>query len=127
MISKDREITYHKKGWGLERWIDNNELYCGKLLTVFKGLFCSVHYHKLKTETFFIQSGLITMRVWEKPFVAEDIDIVNVKEFVMEPGDRLVIPPNTPHQFGGILSESVILEISTQHFEADSVRIIKGD
>lgn len=137
MISKDRGVEFHEKGWGFEQWMANSELYCGKLLVVFVGLKCSIHYHKQKDETFYIQNGLIKMRVWEEPFEIGSISdpfmdmnkepINQFNEFLMGPGDRLVIPPNTPHQFEGVAAESTIIEISTQHFEEDSYRIVKGD
>jgi len=133
MICKDRDVFFDQKGWGFEQWMANSELYCGKLLVVFASKKCSVHYHQLKDETFYIQSGLIKMRVWEKPFefkqgspLEPDLN-PQPKEFLMGPGDRLVIPPNTPHQFEGIGAESTIIEISTQHFEEDSYRILQGD
>ena len=52
-------IKYVPKGWGYEKWIVNNEMYCGKLLFIEKGKRCSWHYHKIKDETFYLQSGLI--------------------------------------------------------------------
>jgi mannose-6-phosphate isomerase-like protein (cupin superfamily) len=77
------------------------------------------------------------MRVWEDnsagwptgPFALfeEFPNREHGSEFLMEKGDRLVIPPNTPHQFIGIAAETTIIEISTQHFEEDSYRIQKGD
>jgi len=134
MISKDRDVEFHRKGWGYEQWMANSELYCGKLLVVFAGKKCSIHYHKLKDETFYIQDGTILMRVWEEPWETPELYIreehPNLEysdEFLMEQGDRLVIPPNTPHQFIGVAAESTIIEISTQHFEDDSYRILKGD
>ena len=53
------------KGWGFEKWIVNNEKYCGKILYFVKDRKCSFHYHKLKTETFYIQSGKIILRYSE--------------------------------------------------------------
>jgi quercetin dioxygenase-like cupin family protein len=131
MITKDRDVEFHVKGWGHEIWIANSELYCGKLLVVYKDLECSIHYHKLKDETFYLQDGLITMRLWD----LEDFNRAHgpfeppvvCNEFLMHPGDRLVIPPNTPHQFEGVDPKSTIIEISTQHFEDDSYRIQRGD
>ena len=38
----------HKKGWGFEKWIVNNEFYYGKILHFEKGKRCSFHFHKLK-------------------------------------------------------------------------------
>ncbi len=134
MISKDRNVEFHQKGWGYERWMANSELYCGKLLVVFVGLRCSIHYHKLKDETFYIQDGIIRMRVWDEVWEPPEIAIweeipnpEHCSEFLMSGGDRLVIPPNTPHQFIGVHGDSTIIEISTQHFEDDSYRIQRGD
>ena len=132
MISKDRDVFFDQKGWGYEQWMANSELYCGKLLVVFAGLKCSIHYHQLKDETFYITEGLVKMRVWEEPYEANNDPAVfapdpTPSEFLMGPGDRLVIPPNTPHQFEGVAAETTIIEISTQHFEEDSYRIRKGD
>ena len=44
----------------------------------------------------------------------------------MKPNDTMHIPQGLIHQFIG-LKNSKILEISTQHFEEDSHRIMKGD
>ena len=52
-------VKHVPKGWGYEKWIVNNEKYCGKLLFFEKGKKCSWHYHKLKHETFYLHSGKI--------------------------------------------------------------------
>lgn len=134
MIYKDRDVELHQKGWGYENWMANCELYCGKLLVVYRNLSCSVHYHKIKDETFYLQDGLILMRVWEESTIeamkeraSKLFPLQRGNEFLMHPGDRLVLPPNTPHQFTGVDPKSTIIEISTQHFEDDSYRIQKGD
>ena len=54
-------IKYVPKGWGYEKWIANCEKYCGKLLFIVKGKQCSWHFHKLKDEVFFVQSGKIKL------------------------------------------------------------------
>ena len=53
------KIKYVEKGWGNEKWIVNCPEYCGKILFFNKGKRCSCHYHLLKYETFYIQSGRI--------------------------------------------------------------------
>ena len=131
MISKDRDVEFHQKSWGHEIWMANNNLYCGKLLVVYRDLRCSIHYHKIKHETFYIQSGLIEMRVWGQPFEINTKEgfhdpMPKCRSFLMHPGDRLVIPTDTPHQFIGVAPESTIIETSTQHFEDDSYRIHHG-
>ena len=45
------------KGWGHELIIENNELYCGKILVFNSGCRFSMHYHLLKDETWYVNSG----------------------------------------------------------------------
>lgn len=58
--------TFVEKSWGHEDWIANSPLYCGKDLFIKKGKWLSLHYHKLKTETFYVQ-GHIQLVVYENP------------------------------------------------------------
>jgi mannose-6-phosphate isomerase len=106
------------KGWGEELWVHNDPLYCGKILRLKQGKRCSLHYHKRKTETFYLQSGRVRMELRHPDGRAEDV--------VMKPGDSLEIYPGLVHRFSGI-EDSEIVEFSTQHFEEDSYRIEKGD
>ena len=108
------------KGWGYEKWIVNNEKYCGKLLYIEKGKRCSWHYHKIKDETFYLQSGLISL------YYGFEEDIGKAEMIVLEPGDRFHIPVGLKHQMVALL-DSELFEFSTQHFDSDSHRIKKGD
>jgi hypothetical protein len=45
------------KGWGKEVIIENNELYCGKLLCFNEGAKFSMHYHMIKDETWYVDKG----------------------------------------------------------------------
>ena len=45
------------KGWGKEIIIENNELYCGKILVFNKGCKFSMHYHMNKDETWWVEEG----------------------------------------------------------------------
>ena len=110
----------HPKGWGYENWIVNNQLYCGKLLCFNKNKKCSFHFHKIKTETFYLQSGLI------KVLHSFGDDITLTEEVVLEPGDSFHVPVGLRHQMIA-LKNSELFEFSTQHFEEDSYRIVKGD
>jgi mannose-6-phosphate isomerase-like protein (cupin superfamily) len=118
-ISPTKPVHRQEKGWGYEIWIHNSSDYCGKILVVFAGKKCSLHHHERKKETFYVQSGRIWMRT-----VGEDGE---KSEFEMLPGDVLEIPRGLKHQFRGISETSEILEVSTQHFESDSIRTEKGD
>ncbi len=108
------------KGWGFEKWIVNNEKYCGKLLYFVKGKKCSWHYHKIKDEVFYIQSGKIQV------FYGETDSWLDSKSFILEKGDSFHIPVGLRHQMIA-LEDTELFEFSTQHFDEDSIRIQKGD
>jgi mannose-6-phosphate isomerase-like protein (cupin superfamily) len=108
------------KGWGREVWIANGELYCGKILEIRKGKRCSLHFHKLKTESFYLRSGRLIVRVRESP-QSDAID-----EFELTAGQCMDIPIGLVHQMEA-LEDSELYEFSTQHFDSDSHRLEKGD
>ena len=118
-IEPTKPVHREEKGWGYEIWIHNSPEYCGKVLVVFENKKCSLHHHKLKQETFYIQKG----RIWMRTISGNGEE----SQFEMGPGDVLEIPPGLKHQFGGIAKVSEILEFSTEHFESDSIRTEKGD
>lgn len=107
-INPFNNIKMVDKIWGSEIWFANSNLYCGKILNLKQGYRCSMHCHKEKDETFYILDGRVHM-------------IINDEERIMEKGDTVKLKPNDYHSFGGILP-SVILEVSTQHFDEDSYR-----
>ena len=110
----------HSKGWGHEEWIVNNEFYCGKILHFQKGKKCSYHYHKIKTETFFLQSGKLIV------YFSTNDDIDTASEIILTPGETFHVPIGLRHQMFAV-DESILFEFSTQHFESDSYRVIRGD
>ena len=109
-----------KKGWGYEKVIVNNSEYCGKILFFNKNKRCSYHTHKLKSETFYLQSGRVILKYGETD------DLHKAKEITMFPGDKFDIPRGLRHQILAI-EDSEMFEFSTQHFDEDSIRIEKGD
>ena len=119
-FNKTPEMKYVPKGWGHELWIVNKSEYCGKLLFFNKGKRCSWHYHKLKDEVFYLQSGKLLVK-----YGLED-DIEKAEELVLNPGENFYIYPGLRHQMVA-LEESELFEFSTQHFDDDSYRIKKGD
>lgn len=109
-----------EKGWGHELIIVNENGYCGKILNLQKNKKCSWHYHKLKTETFYLEKGRI------KLFYGYDHDIKKSQTIILNPGNTFHIPTTLVHRFYGI-TDSRIYEFSTTHYESDSYRIEKGD
>jgi len=107
------------KGWGHEIVFENNELYCGKLLCFKAGAKFSMHYHLIKDESWYVQEGTFLYRY---------IDTRNaeVGETRLEKGDSVRQMPGQPHQLEAI-TNGIIFEVSTQHFDDDSYRVWKGD
>lgn len=116
---KDR-LKIVPKGWGFEKWIVNNEKYCGKILYIIKDRQCSWHFHKIKDETFYIQSGKIKLIYGKTDFM----HVAN--EVILERGSHFHIPAGLRHQMIA-LEDTELFEFSTQHFDDDSYRIEKGD
>ena len=114
------QINFVPKGWGFEKWIVNTEEYCGKLLYFAKGKKCSWHYHKLKDETFYIQSGKVLLKY------SDSDDISDAKEIILNKGDKFHIYRQLRHQMFA-LEDTELFEFSTQHFDSDSHRLERGD
>lgn len=114
------DMHYVPKGWGFEKWIVNNEEYCGKLLYFVKGRRCSWHYHVKKDEVFYIQSGKMLVKY------SDEDNLESAKELVLERGDAFHIYRGLRHQMLA-LEDTELFEFSTQHFDEDSYRIQKGD
>ncbi len=134
MIIDQPVIKFVQKGWGFEKWIVNSEKYCGKLLYIVKGKKCSLHYHDLKDETFFIHSGKVRLFYSDNlEEVIKDIGIMNkfgaqgrLDAVVLNRGSNFYVPPGRIHQMIA-LEDTELYEFSTQHFDSDSHRLIKGD
>jgi quercetin dioxygenase-like cupin family protein len=116
------------KGWGHELWLVNNQQYCGKLLYFVKGKACSFHYHNIKDETFYLESGqLLLYYQWSDCLISKGVlDFDQMCSIVLEPGDVYHIPPQMRHMMAA-LEESRLFEFSTHHEEEDSIRVVKGD
>jgi len=113
-------IKFVKKGWGYEKWIINKSEYCGKLLFFNAGKKCSWHHHKIKDEVFYLQSGRMIVRY------SDQDSLENAEEIMLEPGMNFYIYPGLRHQMEAI-EDSELYEFSTEHFDEDSYRIVKGD
>lgn len=134
------KMHFVPKGWGWERWIVNKPEYCGKLLYITKDKHCSLHYHKKKDETFYLQSGEITLYYSDELQKIEDMinhpfqathpletyiyDLLDT--VILRPGDNFYIPQGRIHSMWA-QRDSELFEFSTFHDDSDSIRIVKGD
>lgn len=105
------------KRWGWEEWIVNNEMYCGKRLhfNILEGS-TSLHFHALKHETMYVQSG-----IFEIVTIRTDIGVPTVN--YLNAGDSIVIAPLTPHRITALSVPAVLIEFSTHHENSDSYRV----
>jgi histidinol phosphatase-like enzyme/quercetin dioxygenase-like cupin family protein len=100
------------KIWGTEYLITNNSAhnYCSKVLKVNPFHHSSIHYHKAKSETFTVLSGLVNINF-------------NGSTVLCKKGDSIVIDAMTQHSFSGFYFPSYILETSNYHEDDDVVRL----
>ncbi len=89
-----------EKPWGKEIWIADEPEYGGKIIEIKKGYSTSVHYHKEKKETIYVDKGKLKVRSGDE-------------EFIVNEGEAITIEPYTVHQL--IAVEDVrLIEVSTQ-------------
>lgn len=116
-----RKTGFDKKGWGYELIWATNDKYCGKIL-VFekKGAKFSMHLHKDKDETWFVESGKFLLR-----YIDTNSACTNEKE--LHKGDSWRNQPMIPHQLEALENNSIIFEVSTADSVEDNFRIYPGD
>jgi mannose-6-phosphate isomerase-like protein (cupin superfamily) len=107
------------KQWGYELWIHNDKQYCGKLLVFTNsGNKFSMHYHMIKNETWYVQEGA---------FQFDWIDTESAERCYtqLQKGDVVYIEKGLPHQLTALIDNSIVFEVSTEHFDEDSYRIYR--
>ncbi len=121
MSSVKRFSGYVEKKWGYEYIFATNDLYCGKLLhfTKAENKF-SMHFHREKDETWYVQKGGFTLRLI-------DTSNGNIKEKTLKLGDSIRIKPLTVHQLIALEDNSEIIEVSTADSIEDNYRVMPGD
>ena len=110
-----------KKGWGYEIIWATNEKYCGKIMVFEKvGSKFSMHFHKDKDETWFVNSGKFICRYI-------NTETAKLEEKILVEGETWHNPPLQPHQLQAMVANSMIFEVSTMDSVEDNYRIIPGD
>ena len=110
-----------EKGWGYEVIWATNDKYCGKIL-VFnkKGAKFSMHFHKDKDETWFVNNGKFMLNYI-------DTNTAQLYQKELKEGDTWHNPPLQPHQLVALEDGSSITEVSTPDSVEDNYRITPGD
>jgi len=120
MMKTSSKKLFIDKGWGYEEILCNSEKYCAKILHMNKDKKLSWHYHNIKDETFYVETGKIIV------VYGETDDIMQADQVILNPGDTFHVPTGLRHRIIG-LENSRVFEFSTEHFEEDSIRVLKGD
>jgi hypothetical protein len=109
------------KGWGKEVIIAHNELYCAKMLCYDRaGSTSSMHFHKNKDETFYVQKGSFEL-------ITIDTNDAKQSSHILTVGDTWRLRPLDLHQVKALEDGSVIFEVSTFDEPSDNYRVIPGD
>jgi len=74
---------------------------------------CSKHAHQSKTNGFFVESGKLLIRVWQKSY-----DLVD--ETILGPGDYCYVAPGIQHQFEA-LEDTVAFELYYAQLIGDDI------
>lgn len=110
-----------EKGWGYELIWATNDQYCGKIMFFNKaGNKTSMHFHKEKDETWFVNSGRFKVR-----YIDTSNSMLYEKE--LEEGETWHNPPLMPHQLVALTDEASLTEVSTPDSVEDNFRIGPGD
>ena len=109
------------KGWGFELIWATNDKYCGKIMLFEKvGSKFSLHFHKEKDETWFVNNGRFLLK-WI------DTSNAQLNELELKEGDTWHNPPLQPHQLIALEAGSSVTEVSTADSVEDNYRIVRGD
>ena len=110
-----------EKGWGYELHIVNREEYCmKKLVFTKKNAQFSMHFHKAKVETWYIEKGV---------FEVEMINTKNASKYreILEEGEAWTNEVFQPHRLTCLTDEAIITEVSTTDSVEDNYRVEPGD
>ncbi len=119
LVEKPLKIV--EKLWGRELWYHNDSDYCMKILILKSGFQSSLHFHKIKRETFIVVDGAVELLYDGEIFV-----LTKTNKFAFD------IEPGVTHQFRALETKSplfdereaaTIIEVSTYHDDTDVYRI----
>ena len=102
------------KIWGQTELIHANGVLEFHRIEFKKDVACSKHQHKHKWNGFFVESGKMLVKVWQK-----DYDLVD--ETILNAGDFTRVKPGVFHQFIG-LEDGVAFELYWAEFNHNDIK-----
>lgn len=106
------------KIWGETEELYNNGVVSIHFLKIKKGGYCSEHYHRFKSNKFFIITGNLQIRIWT--------DDNNSDDTVVWAGESCEIEPGYYHQFRALTDVECLEVYETRLREPDIERRKKG-
>ena len=103
------------KIWGQTELIHANGVLEFHKIDYKAGGVCSKHKHQFKWNGFYVMSGRMKVRVWQK----DQQDLVD--ETILGPGDFTRVKPGYMHQFEGI-EDGVAFELYWAEFNHDDIQ-----
>ena len=80
----------------------------GKVITIHEGCRTSLKYHNIKTEVFFVLSGLVKVTFGNSKTLTSEKHPFRVS--ILKPGDTFIVQSECPYRFEA-LKESCIIEV----------------
>ena len=102
------------KIWGQTELIHANGVLEFHRIEYKKDVACSVHKHEFKWNGFFVESGKMMVKVWQK-----DYDLVD--ETILNAGDFMRVKPGVFHQFIG-MEDGVAFELYWAEFDHNDIK-----
>ena len=102
------------KVWGQTELVHANGVLEFHRIEYKKGGVCSKHIHEYKWNGFFVESGEMLVRVWQK-----DYDLVD--ETILKAVDFTKVKPGVLHQFEG-LKDGVAFELYWAQFDHNDIK-----
>ena len=108
------EVRKVEKPWGWELVWAEADAYVGKLLFVGAGHSLSLQFHRVKDESWYVESGRAELQLGEPGNAVLNAEVVG-------PGACFRFRPGTVHRLKAI-EDTLIVEVSTPHLD-DVVRL----
>ena len=102
------------KVWGTTELVERNGVLEFHRIVTKAGGVCSKHLHEYKWNGFFVESGSLLIRVWQK-----DYDLCD--ETVLKAGDYTKVKPGLLHQFES-LEDTIAYELYWAEFPEKDIK-----
>ena len=92
------------KIWGLTNLLVKNDNFEVHRIEINPYSYCSVHKHQYKHNIFYVESGMIEIKVWKN-----DYDLCD--KTVLKQGEMIDVKPGEFHQFESYEYDAIVYEI----------------